>query len=100
MHVPVTVRFPDYAFNKKYLYVMLSWDVFLIYLFLWHAQKLRNKSLLNLEKKRNSCLRDFLLNLLCCLRDQLCWKMICLRACLQERDHAGLIDKPEQGGSF
>ena len=39
------------------MYCFQEWDVFLIYLFSWQIQKLKNTSLLSLEKKRNFCLR-------------------------------------------
>ena len=52
-HVPVTVRFLDYAINENiHMYCIHEWDVFLIYLLLWQTQKLSKKSLLSLEKKK------------------------------------------------
>ena len=82
MHMPVTVRFIDYAFNENIpKYYFHKWVVFLIYLFLSQTQKLSNKSLLNLEKKRNFCLCDSQQNLLCCLHDQSHWQTD-LPACL------------------
>ena len=39
MTSPVTVYFPDYAFNENIvMYCYHKWDVFLIYLFLQHTQ--------------------------------------------------------------
>ena len=40
-HVPVTVRFPGYAFYENiHIYRFQEWDVFLIYLFFWQTQEL------------------------------------------------------------
>ena len=51
--------------------------------FLWQTQKLKNKSLLSLEKK-NFCLHYFRWNLLCCLHNQSRWQTD-LAACLPAR---------------
>ena len=60
-HLPVTVRFPDYAFNENiHMYCFHKWDVFLIYLFLWQTQKLINKSLLNLGERKKFLHAQFL----------------------------------------
>ena len=60
-HVPVTVHFPDYAFNENiHMYCFHKWDVFLIYLFLWQMQKLINKSLLNLGERKKLLHAQFL----------------------------------------
>ena len=60
------------------------------------TQKLSHKSLLSLQKKRIFYLRDFgkICYLACTINRA--GKFICLCACLHERDHAGLIDKPEK----
>ena len=59
-HVPVTIRFPDYIFNKNIhsMYCFHGWDVSLTNFF-YDTQKLNYMSLLSLEKKRNLCLCDF-----------------------------------------
>ena len=49
-HMPVTIRFPDYAFNENiHMYSFQEWNVSLIQLF-YDRQKIKNKSLLGLEK--------------------------------------------------
>ena len=61
-HVPVTVHFPNYAFNENmHMYCSHERDVFLIHFFLWQTQKLKNMSLLSLEIKE-LLLEQFLVN--------------------------------------
>ena len=63
--------------------------------FLMTDTKLRDKSLLCLQKKKET--------FACVIFSKICYvacaincagKLICLRACLHERDRGGLIDKP------
>ena len=59
-HVPVTVGFPDYAFNENMHDVLLSqMGCFPDTLFLWQTQKLKNTSLLSLKKKKELLLARF-----------------------------------------
>ena len=62
----------------------------MILLFLWQTQKFKEKALLSLHEKRNFCLLVFgkICYVACAIN--CAGKLICLRACLRERDHAGL----------
>ena len=81
-HMPVTVYFPGYAFNENiYIYCFHKWDVFLIYLFLWHTQKLSNKSLLRVLSKKEVVQFSVKCYALCVINSA--GKLICLFACLQ-----------------
>ena len=94
-HMPVTVYFPGYAFNENiYIYCFHKWDVFLIYLFLWHTQKLSNKSLLRVLSKKEVVQFSVKCYALCVINSA--GKLICLFACLQKRNCAGLTDKPDR----
>ena len=50
-HIPVTICFPDYAFNESIhnMYCFHEWDVSLIHLFMIDT-KIKKKSLLSFEK--------------------------------------------------
>ena len=76
-HVPVTVRFPNYAFIEN-----TQWDVSLIHLF-YDTQKIKNTSLLSLEK---------ICYVACTINHD--GQLVCLHASLHERDRLHLIDKP------
>ena len=94
-HVPVTVGFPDYAFNENMHDVLLSrMGCFPDTLFLWQTQKLKNTSLLSLKKKKGT--------FACAIFGKICYvacvinragQLICLHASLHERNRAGLIYK-------
>ena len=59
------------------------------------TQKLSHKSLLSLQKKEYfTCAISLKFVILLAINHA--GKFICLCACLHERDHAGLIDKPEK----
>ena len=85
--VPVTVRFPGYAFNENIcMYSQCcshKQDVFLIYIFLQQTQKLKNKSVL-------STILGKICDVACTINHG--GK---LHACLHEFDHASIIDKPD-----
>ena len=82
MHVPITIRFLDYIFNENMHNCFHKWNVFLVYLFYARQKKLKNVSLLSLERKNKLLLAQFSIVLANCLFSNL-------------QDHAGLIDKPE-----
>ena len=67
---------------------MFSWNTFS-----YDTQKLKNKSLLSLEKKETFACAIFGKSYVAYAINR-AGKLICLRACLHKRDRAGLIDKP------
>ena len=94
-HIPVTVCFPDYAFNENmHMYCFHEWDVFLIYLFLWQTQKLINKCLVNLEERKKLFLHAQFLVKFVMLPAQSHWQidfLACLPAQARScRSHIGM----------
>ena len=86
--VPVTVYFHNYVFNENiHMYCFHEWEVFLIYIFLWHI------FFLSLEKGRKLLSAQFLVKFVVTCVNNHIGKLIPLHACLHERNRSGLIGK-------
>ena len=91
MHVPVSVRFPDNAFNENmHMYCFHLWDVFLIYL-LWQTQESIEQIFFDSWEKNKLLPAQFSVKFIMLPAR---YKLTCLHACQHNCDCAGLIDNP------
>ena len=89
--VPVTVYFHNYVFNENiHMYCFHEWEVFLIYIFLWHT---KTKEQVSFEKERKLLSAQFLVKFVVTCAINHIGKLIPLHACLHERNRSGLIGK-------